>query len=163
MTNKVFLSTKTYTHAQGLSACFRQWNAKSHCRFMHGYALEVKLTFAAPRGLDENNWVMDFGGLKEINHWLADVFDHKTLVAQDDPELETFRELHARKIIDIVIVEHIGCEAFASMVFDKVDAWLTAQPKYTDRVFLSTAEVREHVGNSALCLRSSNQDEMGDI
>ena len=43
--------------------------------------------------LDERNWVMDFGGLKPFKEWLDKTFDHQTIVAQDDPELETFKQL----------------------------------------------------------------------
>ena len=37
--------TKTYGHDLGLSCCFRQWGASSHCRFLHGYALSFSFTF----------------------------------------------------------------------------------------------------------------------
>src|SRR4051812_22439004 len=83
-----FGSTKTYPHSIGLSCCFRQWRAlHSHCRFLHGYALQVKLTFVA-QTLDERNWVVDFGGLKDIKERLTELLDHKTIVARDDPEIE---------------------------------------------------------------------------
>lgn len=146
--DKVFESTKTYVHAIGLSACFRQWRAKSHCRFMHGYALEVKLTFRTTT-LDQNNWVMDFGGLKPIKAWLEETFDHKTLVAIDDPSLELFQALHLAGIIQMVSVKNVGCEGFAEMVFDHVVAWLLTT-EHKDRVWLCSAEVREHQGNSAV-------------
>jgi len=80
----MYLSTKTFGHELGLSAAFRQWKADSHCRFLHGYALAVKFTFAAEE-LDVRNWVVDFGGLKGLKQILEDTFDHKTLVASDDP------------------------------------------------------------------------------
>ena len=59
-------STKKYGHERGLSAAFRQWRAESHCRFMHGYSLEFGFVFGAHE-LDENNWVVDFGGLKGLS------------------------------------------------------------------------------------------------
>lgn len=34
-------STKTYGHNIGLSAVFRQPHADSHCRFLHGYSLQL--------------------------------------------------------------------------------------------------------------------------
>ena len=41
-----YYSTKTYDHNEGLSCAFRQWRAEdSHCRFIHGYAIAVSLTF----------------------------------------------------------------------------------------------------------------------
>jgi 6-pyruvoyltetrahydropterin/6-carboxytetrahydropterin synthase len=50
---------KTYGHELGLSTCFRQHRAKSHCRFLHGYPLSFTFTFAATQR-DENGWVIDF-------------------------------------------------------------------------------------------------------
>lgn len=150
-TQKEFLSTKTYTHNVGLSACFRQHRAASHCRFLHGYALQVELVFKAP-ALDHNNWVMDFGALKPIKAWLEETFDHKTLVAKDDPQISIFRELNLAGLIQMVEVEHVGCEAFAEMVFDYVEKWLTEYFRNKDHyVTLVSAQIREHAGNSAIC------------
>jgi len=38
-----FKSTKTYKATKGFSCCFRQFKATSHCRFLHGYSLEINL------------------------------------------------------------------------------------------------------------------------
>ena len=88
-----YFSSKKYGHERGLSAAFRQWKADSHCRYMHGYSLEFEFKFDANR-LDENNWFVDFGALKELELWLRNHFDHKTLVASDDPKLQKFEELN---------------------------------------------------------------------
>jgi 6-pyruvoyltetrahydropterin/6-carboxytetrahydropterin synthase len=83
-----FYSTKTYGNDRGLSCCFRQWRSThSHCSLLHGYSIGVKIIFEC-ESLDERNWVMDFGGLKEFKQWLEHMFDHTLLVAEDDPELE---------------------------------------------------------------------------
>lgn len=144
----MYHSTKTYTHSVGLSCAFRQWRANSHCRFLHGYALSIRITFAAEQ-LDDRNWVMDFGGLKDLKNWLEEMFDHKTLVARDDPELVMFIALHERGIINIRYVDATGCEAFANLIFDYVMSWLAlTDPK--QRVHVHSVEVREHEGNSAI-------------
>jgi 6-pyruvoyltetrahydropterin/6-carboxytetrahydropterin synthase len=145
-----YQSTKTYGHNLGFSAAFRQYKADSHCHFIHGYALSVKLVFEADE-LDHRNWVVDFGGLKPIKKWLEDTFDHKTLVALDDPELDWFIESDRRGVIDIVVVEAVGCEKFAEMVYRKVAAWVA--DNYGDRVRLVSAEVAEHGANSAVVTR----------
>jgi 6-pyruvoyltetrahydropterin/6-carboxytetrahydropterin synthase len=141
-----YASTKTYTHATGLSCCFRQWRANSHCKFLHGYALEVKVAFTCTE-LDQNGWVMDFGDLDWLKKWLCDRFDHKTLVARDDPEIQAFRQLHSMRIIDMVEVPRTGCEAFAEQIFDYVRSNLTSV------VQLLGVEVREHAANSAVVSR----------
>ena len=148
-----YQSTKTFGHNLGLSCCFRQWRADSHCSFLHGYAVEVKLVFEAPE-LDHRNWVIDFGSLKLVKKYLEDMFDHKTLVAQDDPEHSTFLELHEKKIIDMVTVPAIGCEKFSQYIYEHVDSWLVSTGEST-RVKLVSCEVREHGANSAVYTGSS--------
>lgn len=141
-------STKTYCHNIGLSCCFRQWRAESHCRFLHGYALQVKLEFRTSR-LDKNNWCVDFGSLKPIKAWLEETFDHKLLVAKDDPFMDNLKDLGRMGLAQIVLVDHIGCEGFAEMIYNHVYSWLQKIPDWK-RVELHSVEVREHEGNSAI-------------
>jgi 6-pyruvoyltetrahydropterin/6-carboxytetrahydropterin synthase len=147
--------TKTYEHSVGLSVAFRQWRAThSHCRFLHGYAIQVTLDFCT-YDVKEDGWVVDYGGLKEVKQWLVDNFDHKTLVASTDPELETFKNLHELGVIDLKIIPEIGTENFARYIMGYVDEWLANDPKYAERVRLRKVEVREHGGNSAYVERSA--------
>lgn len=144
----MFRSTKTYGHNLGLSCCFRQWRATSHCRFLHGYALEVHLEFAADE-LDARNWVVDFGSLKPVKKWLEENFDHKHLVAQDDPLIDLFREVERNGGAQINVVEATGCEAFARMIGEHVEFFLV-ESGYAPRVRLTRCEVREHPANSGI-------------
>lgn len=148
--------TKTYASSLGLSACFRQWRAKSHCRFLHGYALEVKLTFQS-KSLNDMNWVIDFGSLKRIKEFLVEHFDHKTVVAADDPELDRFQRMHEDELIDMVVIPFVGCEGFAKFIFEHAEGILEAvnnrgglQGGTHNGVFLKSVEVREHPANSAI-------------
>ncbi|HYY83203.1 MAG TPA: 6-carboxytetrahydropterin synthase [Beijerinckiaceae bacterium] len=143
---EVYRSTKTYDHSEGLSCCFRQWRAPSHCRLMHGYALAFKFVFATDR-LDERHWCFDFGGLKPIRAWLHDTFDHTMIVAQDDPSLATFQALEKEGVVALRVLPAVGCEATARYVFDHVATYVAGE---TDgRVWLESVEVREHGGNAA--------------
>lgn len=142
------LSTKTYGHDIGLSACFRQHRADSHCNRLHGYAMSFKFTFKA-EVLDERNWVVDFGGLKGLKSILENTFDHKTIVAKDDPQLDWFQEANNRGIIDLVILEHIGCEKFAEYVYELADKWLKFTG-FSPRCSLVSVEVKEHGANGAI-------------
>jgi len=150
-----YKSTKTYCHNQGLSVCFRQWRAKSHCQQLHGYALEIRLTFECTV-LDENGWVQDFGGLKYIKGWLEDMFDHRLLVAADDPQKAQLLALGDTdpQIAWVIEVPQTGCEAFARYIYDYVEQWLSHQSSWP-RVLLHSVEVREHQGNSAIYERAS--------
>jgi 6-pyruvoyltetrahydropterin/6-carboxytetrahydropterin synthase len=147
----VYQSVKTYPHSIGLSCCFRQHGAQSHCAKLHGYALQVTITFEA-RDLDDNFWVVDFGGMKGVRQWLIDNFDHKLLAAADDPELDTIRLMHDRHLCDLLIVDHVGVESFARRIFDYVDAWLYTQA-LDGRVMLRRVDVDEHDGNRASIVR----------
>lgn len=146
----MYRSTKTYGHEVGLTAAFRQWRAQSHCRFLHGYALAVGFVFEA-KELDVRNWAVDFGSLKSLKGWLEDTFDHKTLVAHDDPELPRFTDLDKAGVIQMHIVPATGCEAFAKLIYDAAEVWLMDNG-YSPRARLVSVEVREHGANSAIYL-----------
>jgi len=149
MTQTLHFSTKTYMHEAGFTCTFRQWRAHSHCRFLHGYPLKVKFTFGANE-LDNNKWVVDFGGLKDLKGWLEQWFDHTTLVAEDDPHLSVMESLASLGIIQMRVVPATGCESFASFIFEYAQQWLIAAG-FGPRCFLVSVEVSEHGGNSAIC------------
>ena len=147
-----FYSSKTYGHERGLSAAFRQWRADSHCKFIHGYSLEFEFIFGANE-LDERNWVVDFGNLKQLETWLRNNFDHKTLVAEDDPMLPLFQSLQESGTIDMVIVEGTGTEMFAKMAMDYSKNLI--EELYGSRCWVESVTVREHGANSATCQNHS--------
>lgn len=148
----VYGSTKAW--ARITSTAFRQWKADSHCRFNHGYDLEFEATFEATT-LDARNWVVDFGSLKSFKGWLERMFDHTTLVAENDPEIEWFREAHRRGVLDLREVVASGCEATARICFEFLESWL-ADNGYAPRVRLVKLSVREHDGNSAYVRLKTN-------
>lgn len=144
-----YTSTKTYGHEVGLSCCFRQWRAThSHCQFLHGYAISVRLEFEAD-DLDARNWVVDFGGLREIKSKLVATFDHKTVVAHDDPLMDWFVEGEDRGLLELVVLDDVGCERFAEHVYRMADGWLH-DSGYAPRCRVALVEVREHGANSAI-------------
>jgi 6-pyruvoyltetrahydropterin/6-carboxytetrahydropterin synthase len=168
-----FYSTKTYGNDRGLSCCFRQWRAShSHCSTLHGYSIGIKLVFECET-LDDKNWCMDFGGLKEFKAWADYMFDHTLVIAQDDPHLEFFRKMswmgnpphsgivnhpdtkpyERGAICDLRIVEGVGCEMFAKMCYDKMAELLASgNMRYpiNPNVRIKSAEVFEHGANSAI-------------
>jgi 6-pyruvoyltetrahydropterin/6-carboxytetrahydropterin synthase len=131
------------------SCAFRQWRAThSHCRFLHGYQLKTKLWFGAS-SLDDKNWCVDFGGLKELKAKLQHVFDHTTTVAADDPELETFKDLDRRGIIQLRILEKgVGVERVAETVCSIADSYIKSLTN--NRCWVEKVEVFEHEENSAI-------------
>lgn len=142
-----FYSTKRYGHNIGLSACFRQPKADSHCKFLHGYSLAFKFTFGCDE-LDERNWVVDFGGLKTLKIMLEQTFDHKVVLDKDDPHIDDFRALEEKGLVDIVILDGVGVEKFAEHAYEmatKVVDVLT-----NGRCWVEEVECAEHGANSAI-------------
>ncbi len=153
----VYQSSKTYDHSVGLSCCFRQWRAiHSHCQYLHGYALKVHLIFESA-SLDQRGWVQDFGGLKPVKNWLEDTFDHKTVIAEDDPLLSHFKMVEEMGMIQLTILpKGVGCERFAELVFEKISLALENHPNRVfdlpasrRGVYLKSVTISEHTGNSA--------------
>lgn len=139
--------TKTYGNERGLSACFRQWRASgTHCRFLHGYALGFRFTFASD-ALDDRNWVYSFGDCKWIKTQLEDWFDHKTVISKDDPELLRFHDMEKAGLIQLRVMPTVGCEAFAEAVFKKCAPLIECETG--GRVKLLRVECFEHASNSA--------------
>ena len=148
-----FRSTKVL---DGFSACFRQHHAHTtHCRFLHGYAISFKLIFEGE--LDNRNWVVDFGGFKRAKHtidgmppkeWFNYMFDHTTIIADDDPFFEKFEEMKEEGVLRLRNLPQVGCEKFAEFVYNKVNEWLLLE--FNGRVSLISVECREHEKNSAI-------------
>src|SRR6056300_1402556 len=150
-----FYSTKTYNNDRGLSCCFRQWRSThSHCSLLHGYSIGVKCIFECDT-LDERNWVMDFGGLKDFKDWMEYMFDHTYLIADDDPMKDHIVALNeALHFAEIHIVPSVGCERFAEMAYNKLSAIL-AEAKADGTALNPTVKVKsveefEHGANSAI-------------
>ena len=144
----MYRSTKTYGNEVGLSCRFRQWRADSHCNKLHGYSLGFRFTFEAAQ-LDERNWVYDFGDCKWIKAYLQDKFDHKLVVARDDPINEDeFLHTALSNIADIRYMDNVGCEKFAESVFNHVAPKIEKETK--GRVSLFSVECFEHGANSAI-------------
>jgi 6-pyruvoyltetrahydropterin/6-carboxytetrahydropterin synthase len=148
----IYYSTKTWEHA--VSTAFRQHKANSHCKWVHGYALTFRATFGAYE-LDERNWVVDFGSLKPFKRWLEKYFDHKLLIANDDPDFwNIYQSQHESITADVLPVEATGCEAIARMSFEWLEVWLQDNG-YSPRCWVHSLEVSEHAGNSAIVQRTS--------
>lgn len=168
-----YLSTKKYGNDRGLSCTFRQWRSThSHCSLLHGYSIGIELVFESET-LDDRNWVMDFGGLKAFKEWAEWMFDHTLIIAKDDPEYATFIALNKiqggfknKGLVDLRIVDGVGCEKFAELAYRTMNEILEAYQKghgwtHPDgRVFearyttglgvrLRSAKVFEHDANSA--------------
>jgi 6-pyruvoyltetrahydropterin/6-carboxytetrahydropterin synthase len=147
----MFKSTKVIE----LGSCaFRQPTATSHCRFLHGYRLTAKFWFEAD-SLDQNNWVVDFGGLKDLKKILQDQFDHTTCVSKEDPKLMLFKQMNDTGLCDLRIMDGVGIEKFAEWCWSAANKHVE---KITEgRCRCIKAEVFEHENNSAIYEKQSKQ------
>jgi len=140
----------TYTSSKVIelgSAAFRQPNASSHCKYLHGYQLKAELTFGCNE-LDNNNWVYDFGGLKDLKTIFNNQFDHTTVISGNDPELDTFKDLNDKGIIQLRIMDSgVGIEKFAEWCFKTADTFVEEASE--GRVWIENVTVYEHSNNFA--------------
>jgi 6-pyruvoyltetrahydropterin/6-carboxytetrahydropterin synthase len=148
-----FQSTKLF---DGFSCVFRQWRAEgTHCRFLHGYGVSFRVWFEGE--LDERNWVWDFGGMKRAEGtidnmnpkaWMDYMFDHTTIIAEDDPHLFTFIAMNNTGIIQLRIIPAVGAEQFAKYIYEKLDTFI--QKETEGRVKITRVEFMEHNKNTAI-------------
>lgn len=147
-----FQSTKLF---DGYSTCFRQWKAEgTHCKFLHGYAVSFRVWFEGQ--LDERNWVWDFGGMKRAKNTIEGkspkqyfewLLDHTTIIAEEDPHLDLFKQMNEDGIIQLRILPAVGCERFAEFLYYKINDFLAVETN--GRVRAVKVEVYEHEKNSA--------------
>jgi 6-pyruvoyltetrahydropterin/6-carboxytetrahydropterin synthase len=148
-----FQSTKLF---DGFSCVFRQWRAEgTHCRFLHGYGVSFRVWFEGE--LDERNWVWDFGGMKRAKgtidnmnpkEWMDYMFDHTTIIAEDDPGLGGFKTMNDLGIIQLRIIPAVGAEQFAKYIYEKLNTFI--QEETEGRVKITRVEFMEHNKNTAI-------------
>ena len=153
-----FQSTKLFDN---YSVAIRQWKAQhSHCQLLHGYALKFRVWFESNTpdddnmGLDDMNWIVDYGGFKEkpvgngLKAWMDHMFDHTVIVAKDDPNLSTFQTMEIMGIIQLRIVEATGAEKFAEFIYNKLNEFVQIETQ--GRVRIAQVEFMEHGKNTAI-------------
>ena len=113
---------------------------------MHGYSRSFTLWFAATE-LDACGFVVDFSSLRPLEQQLREQFDHTFLVNSDDPLLEDWRRLDQQGALDLRVMENVGMESTAALVWD----WANALLKERDggRSCCWAVEARENSRNAA--------------
>ena len=80
--------------------------------------------------------------------WMDYMFDHTVIVAEDDPKLSQFKELHAAGVIQLRKVEATGAEKFAEFIFHKLNNFVKTETQ--ERVRVVKVEFMEHGKNTAI-------------
>jgi 6-pyruvoyltetrahydropterin/6-carboxytetrahydropterin synthase len=135
-----------------ISTGHRQWRDDGHCSWVHGYGRYIQFTFACNE-LDERQWVMDFGDLRDIRKLIELNWDHKLLLASDDPLLVKFTELAelggvSLNVMDVTIGHGPGIEGSCKFIYDLTQPMI--DKKTNGRVWISQVEIWEHENNSAI-------------
>ena len=138
-----YTCSKTFS---GYPCCHRQWRHSGHCRFVHGYSRSFCFWFQAEE-LDENGFVVDFSSLSELEKQLRQQFDHTFLVNADDPLLAQWQSLHDQGALDLRVMENVGMEASAALVWDWANKLLKARDG--GRSCCWKVEARENEKNAA--------------
>ena len=145
-----FKSTKRFGP---ITTGHRQWRDSGHCSYVHGYGRYVRLTFEASE-LDERGWVMDFGDLKDVKKWIESEWDHRVLIAADDPLLSDLQELESKGGIYLNVLDdgyYPGIEESCRYLYDKLNPMV--KEKTNNRVEITRVEVWEHENNHAEYVR----------
>lgn len=138
-----FTCSKTFS---GFPCCHRQWRHGGHCRFVHGYSRSFTLWFQA-QALDPHGFVVDFSSLGSLRQQLADQFDHTFLVNADDPLLEQWQALHGQGALDLRVMDNVGMESSAQLVWQWANALLLQRDG--GRSCCWKVEARENETNAA--------------
>jgi 6-pyruvoyltetrahydropterin/6-carboxytetrahydropterin synthase len=138
-----YTCTKTFS---GYPCCHRQWRHPGHCRFVHGYSRSFTFWFRATH-LDACGFVVDFSSLRALEAQLAKQFDHTFLANADDPLLATWQGLHDKGAIDLRVMDNVGMEASAELVWRWANQLLESRDG--GRSCCWKAEAREHENNAA--------------
>ena len=124
-----------------LPCCHRSWTNEGKRFFLHGYERTFEIEFACAQTEPGSGLVLGPDALDETRAALRKQFDHTTLIAADDPELDLFELLGSRGVIDLRIMDNTGMERSAAWVFDTVESIVVRATQ--GRVWVSQIKARE--------------------
>lgn len=144
----IFKSTKKMGP---ISVGHRQWRDDGHCAWAHGYGRYVEFTFSGD--VDERQWVLDFGDLKDVKKWIESQWDHRLLLASDDPLLEHFLALQDLGGVNVNVMDvkqgwGPGIEGSCKFLYDNIQPMIDKKTEY--RVDIECVRIWEHENNSAM-------------
>ena len=152
----MYKSTKKFgpisTTHRNWHAAFNECRDSRKCSWVHGYSRYIQFTFEGE--LDDKSWIVDFGDLKFIKQWLDDNWDHKILLASDDPLLSEFKKLEEKAGLTLTVIPfdernwNPSIEGSCKWVYDSINPILIEKTK--GRCYISKVEIWEHEFNTAI-------------
>jgi 6-pyruvoyltetrahydropterin/6-carboxytetrahydropterin synthase len=120
------------------------------CAAVHGYDREVIFTFAGE--IDQYGWIFPFGDLKKVKEFLEFYFDHTTILAADDPRLDTIdlNQMDCGGLLGTlkVLPSGVSMEMSSMFIWERVNPFI--YHRTGGRVYVERVECREHERNSAM-------------
>lgn len=116
------------------------------CAKWHGYDRSVHFEFSGSP--DNHGWIVGFGDLRPIKHFLEYYFDHTALIGGDDPRLTKALRANEEGLVDLRVLPYgVSMEMSSIFIWEQVNPFIY---NLTDgRAFVSRVESREHEKNSA--------------
>lgn len=142
----MYVDTKTFPKTLGLTICVRDWRSRRRARFLHGGALTIGITFEA-EALDGTGRVVDLDAVDALRDWIMETFDHKTLIASDDPALNVFEGLHDAGLIELVEIDCTTLPSIAAMIGERAEGWIV-ESSYSPRVRLGGVSITDDVSGN---------------
>jgi 6-pyruvoyltetrahydropterin/6-carboxytetrahydropterin synthase len=124
----------------------RQHRHDGHCAFVHGHNWSIVVTFGCYQ-TDGNGFVVDFGKLKFLKHWIDEHLDHACVFNEDDPLREDLVAVGGRAVWKPYVVKNSSCEGMAEHLHGVFDVMV--RKNSNGRAFVSAVEVIEDSKNSA--------------
>ncbi len=133
---------KTY---RDIPFAHRQHNHDGHCALIHGHNWAITLTFACSE-TDKNGFVVDFGKLKYLKHWIDENLDHACLFNESDPEKDALLAAVGH-LFKPYILPNSSCEGLAQHIHSVFDAMVRKETN--GRVWIVETEIEEDSKNAA--------------
>jgi len=117
-------------------------NYNSPCNSLHGHSYKVSITVKSPE-LNENDMVVDFSTIKDIQKWVDTNWDHSLIVGCNDHSISMSDNNKTVRLL----YKNPTAEAFAKILYDISIEML--KPYFTNREYYISVSVWETENNFA--------------
>ena len=140
-----FTSTKSFFN---FPCAHRQYRHDGNCHLIHGYSRSFRIVFGA-QTMTKEGFLVDYGDLDELKHWLDENYDHTLVIDIDDPWMDTFKKMHEAGVCKLIVQEEgPGMEGTAMRICNHADEWLRKRSK--GRAWVISVEAFENEKNSSI-------------
>jgi 6-pyruvoyltetrahydropterin/6-carboxytetrahydropterin synthase len=84
---------------------------------------------------------------KSPKEWMDFMFDHTMIIAEDDPEIEAFKQMNAAGVAQVRVIPATGAEKFSEYIYNKLNEFVKTETG--NRVRVTKVKFMEHGKNAA--------------